>query len=150
MLVSDSSLTPRSQIFYFDYEDGEIDMRYSFVNMLHGRSDITITENSIFRLDDQTPFHDEIRMVTPNFAVGLWISEWSSSNVLEPIIQDLLRYSPVKIINDDALKDKLSFLRQFYLPGIRIPKELGLSFLQVEENDQNETRIGLSYILKRI
>ena len=150
MLVSDSSLTPRSQIFYFDCEDGEIDMRYSFVNMLHGRSDITITENSIFRLDDQTPFHDEIRMVTPNFAVGLWISEWSSSNVLEPIIQDLLRYSPVKIINDDALKDKLSFLRQFYLPGIRIPKELGLSFLQVEENDQNETRIGLSYILKRI
>jgi choline dehydrogenase-like flavoprotein len=150
MLVSDSSLTPRSQIFYFDYEDGEIDMRYSFVNMLHGRSDITITENSIFRLDDQTPFHDEIRMVTSNFAVGLWISEWSSSNVLEPIIQDLLRYSPVKIINDDALKDKLSFLRQFYLPGIRIPKELGLSFLQVEENDQNETRIGLSYILKRI
>jgi hypothetical protein len=150
MLVSDSSLTPRSQIFYFDYEDGEIDMRYSFVNMLHGRSDITITENSIFRLDDQTPFHDEIRMVTPNFAVGLWISEWSSSNVLEPIIQDLLRYSPVKIINDDALKDKLSFLRQFYLPGIRIPKEFGLSFLQVEENDQNETRIGLSYILKRI
>jgi hypothetical protein len=89
-------------------------------------------------------------MVTPNFAVGLWISEWSSSNVLEPIIQDLLRYSPVKIINDDALKDKLSFLRQFYLPGIRIPKEFGLSFLQVEENDQNETRIGLSYILKRI
>jgi len=150
MLVSDSSLTPRSQIFYFDYEDGEIDMRYSFVNMLHGRSDITITENSIFRLDDQTPFHDEIRMVTPNFAVGLWISEWSSSNVLEPIIQDLLRYSPVKIINDNTLKDKLSFLRQFYLPGIRIPKELGLSFLQVEENNQNETRIGLSYILKRI
>jgi choline dehydrogenase-like flavoprotein len=150
MLVSDSSLLPRSQIFYFDYEDGEIDMRYSFANMLHGRSDITITENSIFRLDDQTPFHDEIRMVTPNFAVGLWVSEWSSSNILEPIIQDLLRYFPIKISNNDILKDKLSFLEKFYLPGIRLPKELGLSFLQVEENEQNETRIGLSYILKRI
>lgn len=150
MLVSDSSLSPRSQVFYFDYEDGEIDMRYSFANMLHGRSDITITENSIFRLDDQTPFHDEIRMVTPDFAVGLWISEWSSSNILDPIIQDLLRYYPIKISNNDVLKDKLSFLEKFYLPGIRLPKELGLSFLQVEENEQNETRIGLSYILKRI
>ena len=89
MLVSDSAVSPRSQMFYFDYEDGEIDMRYSFANMLHGRSDITITENSIFRYDDQTPFHDEIRMVTPNFAVGLWISEWSSSNILNPVIQDL-------------------------------------------------------------
>jgi choline dehydrogenase-like flavoprotein len=150
MLVSDSSLTPRSQIFYFDYEDGEIDMRYSFANMLNGRSDITITENSIFRLDDQTPFHDEIRMVTPDFAVGLWVSEWSSGNILEPIIQDLQRYFPIIISNNDVLKNKLSFLEQFYLPGIRVPKELGLSFLQVEENEQNETRIGLSYILKRI
>jgi choline dehydrogenase-like flavoprotein len=150
MLISDSSLSPRSQIFYFDYEDGEIDMRYSFANMLHGRSDITITENSIFRLDDQTPFHDEIRMVTPEFAVGLWISEWSSSNILEPLIQDLLRYYPIKISNNDVLKDKLSFLEKFYLPGIRLPKELGLSFLQVEENEQNETRIGLSYVLKKI
>jgi hypothetical protein len=150
MLVSDSSLSPRSQIFYFDYEDGEIDMRYSFANMLHGRSDITITENSIFRLDDQTPFHDEIRMVTPDFGVGLWISEWSSRNILEPIIQDLVRYYPIKILTNDDLKDKLSFLKHFYLPGIRLPKELGLSFLQVEENEQNETRVGLSYILKRI
>lgn len=150
MLVSDSSLTPRTQIFYFDSEDGEIDMRYSFANMLNGRSDITITENSIFRLDDQTPFHDEIRMVTPDFAVGLWVSEWSSRNILEPIIQDLRRYFPIQISNNDVLKDKISFLDQFYLPGIRVPKELGLSFLQVEENEQNETRIGLSYILKRI
>jgi choline dehydrogenase-like flavoprotein len=150
MLVSDSSLSPRSQMFYFDYEDGEIDMRYSFANMLNGRSDITITENSIFRLDDQTPFHDEIRMVTPDFAVGLWISEWSSSNILDPIIKDLLRYYPIKISNNDVLKDKLSFLEKFYLPGIRLPKEIGLSFLQIEENEQNETRIGLSYILKRM
>jgi choline dehydrogenase-like flavoprotein len=150
MLVSDSSLSPRSQIFYFDYEDGEIDMRYSFANMLHGRSDITITENSIFRLDDQTPFHDEIRMVTPKFAVGLWISEWSSSNIFGPFIEDLLRYYPIKISDNDILKDKISFLEKFYLPGIRLPKELGLSFLQVEENNQNETRIGLSYILKKI
>jgi hypothetical protein len=89
-------------------------------------------------------------MVTPDFAVGLWVSEWSSRNILEPIIQDLQRYFPIKISDNDIFKNKLSFLEQFYLPGIRVPKELGLSFLQVEENEQNETRIGLSYILKRV
>jgi hypothetical protein len=62
----------------------------------------------------------------------------------------LQRYFPIIISNNDVLKNKLSFLEQFYLPGIRVPKELGLSFLQVEENEQNETRIGLSYILKRL
>ena len=90
--------------------------------MLHVRSDITIPDNSIFRLDDQTPFHDEIRMVTLEFAVGLWISEWSSRNILEPIIQDLLRYYPIKILNSNDWKDKLSFLKHFYLPGIRLQK----------------------------
>ena len=69
MLVSDSAITPRSQLFYFNYEDGELDMRYSFVNMLQGRSDVKIT-NSLFRLDDQTPLYDELRIVTPNLAVG--------------------------------------------------------------------------------
>ena len=37
MLVSDSALTPHSQLFYFNYEDGDIDMRYSFANILQGR-----------------------------------------------------------------------------------------------------------------
>ena len=69
MLVSDSAVTPRAQIFYFDYEDGHIDMRYSFANMLRGRSDVSITDR-LFRFDDQTPFHDEIRMVTPKFYRG--------------------------------------------------------------------------------
>ena len=77
MLVSDSAVTPRTQIFYFDYEDGQIDMRYSFANMLRGRSDVNITDR-LFRFDDQTPFHDEIRMITPNFIVGRWVTEWSS------------------------------------------------------------------------
>jgi hypothetical protein len=34
--------------------------------------------------------------------------------------------------------------------GVRLPKELGVSFLGVEKNENNETRIGLSYILKKI
>ena len=55
MLVSDSAVTPRTQIFYFDYEDGQIDMRYSFANMLQGQSDVNITDR-LFRLDDQNTF----------------------------------------------------------------------------------------------
>ncbi|MDF0682517.1 MAG: GMC family oxidoreductase, partial [Candidatus Nitrosocosmicus sp.] len=49
MLVSDSAVTPRAQIFYFDYEDGQIDMRYSFANMLRGRSDISSLTDRLFR-----------------------------------------------------------------------------------------------------
>jgi hypothetical protein len=96
MLVSDSALTPRTQIFYFDYEDGQIDMRYSFANMLRGRSDISITDR-LFRFDDQTPFYDDIRMVTPNLIVGRWATEWSSEHILKPYIDDLKRLLPIPI-----------------------------------------------------
>jgi hypothetical protein len=47
-------------------------------------------------------------MVTPDFAVGLWTSEWSSSIRLETTIQDLARYLPVKISNN-ILINKFSF-----------------------------------------
>ncbi|MGH9973034.1 MAG: GMC family oxidoreductase N-terminal domain-containing protein [Nitrososphaeraceae archaeon] len=149
MLVSDSSLSPRSQLFYFNYEDGELDMRYSFANMLRGRSDV-LTGGNVLRLDDPTPFHDEIRMVTPNFAVGTWMNDWSSENSIQPFIDDLRRYFPIKISQIDTLEDKLTFLERLPFRGIRLPKELGLSFLHVEENEQHETRIGLLYALRRI
>jgi choline dehydrogenase-like flavoprotein len=149
MLVSDSSLSPRSQIFYFNYEDGEIDMRYSFANMLTGRSDV-LTEGSVLRLDDPTPFHDEIRMVTPEFAVGVWMSEWSSKDTLQPFIDDLRRYFPIKISNSDIFETKTSFLDRLRFRGIRLPKEFGSSFLHVEVNEQHETRVGLLYAIKRI
>jgi len=149
MLVSDSSLSPRSQQFYFNYEDGEVDMRYSFANLLTGRSDVT-TEGSVLRLDDPTPFHDEIRMVTPNFAVGVWMSEWSSKDILQPIIDDIRRYFPIGFSNNDILKNKLSFLERLRFRGIPLPKEAGLSFLHVEENQNHGTRAGLVYALKKV
>jgi hypothetical protein len=34
--------------------------------------------------------------------------------------------------------------------GIRLPREFGVSFLGVEEDEKKGTRIGLSYLLKRI
>lgn len=148
MLVSDSAVTPRSQVFYFDYEDGEIDMRYSFANMLHGRSDVRVTDK-LFRFDDPTPFHDEIRMVTPDLVVGRWITEWSSEDALKPYIEDLKRALPIPISpSAEAFLERIS--KMLNIRGIRLPKELGVSFLGVEEDEQKGTRIGLSYILKRI
>lgn len=149
MLVSDSAITPRSQLFYFNYEDGEIDMRYSFANILQGRSDVRITD-SLFRLDDQTPLYDELRMVTSNLAVGRWVTEWSDEELLRPIIEDFKRYSPIPVSAEaESLLDKISLLSG--LRGPRLPKELGLSFLGVEKDKKTgKTRIGLSYLLKKI
>jgi choline dehydrogenase-like flavoprotein len=149
MLVSDSAITPRSQLFYFNYEDGEIDMRYSFVNLLQGRSDVRVTD-SLFRLDDQTPLYDELRIVTPNLAVGRWVTEWSDEELLRPIIEDFKRYCPIPVSAEaESLLDKISRLSG--LRGPRLPKELGLSFLGVEKDEKTgKTRIGLSYLLKKI
>ena len=149
MLVSDSAITPRSQLFYFNYEDGEIDMRYSFANILQGRSDLRITD-SLFRLDDQTPLYDELRIVTPNLAVGRWVTEWSDEELLRPIIEDFKRYCPIPVSAEaESLLDKISRLSG--LRGPRLPRELGLSFLGVEKDEKTgKTRIGLSYLLKKI
>ncbi|MCS4538953.1 MAG: GMC family oxidoreductase [Thaumarchaeota archaeon] len=148
MLVSDSAVTPRAQIFYFDYEDGEIDMRYSFANMLHGRSDVRITDK-LFRFDDPTPFHDELRMVTPDLVVGRWVTEWSSEDALQPFIEDFRRILPIPFSSAaEPFLDRIT--RTLNVRGARLPKEAGVSFLGVEEDKIKGTRIGLSYVLKRI
>jgi hypothetical protein len=149
MLISDSALSPRSQLFYFNYEDGELDMRYSFANILQGRSDVRITD-ALFRLDDQTPLYDELRMVIPNIAVGRWVTEWSDEGLLKPIIEDFKGYCPIPVSAEaESLLDKIARLSG--LRGPRLPRELGISFLGVEEDKKTKrTRIGLSYLLKKI
>jgi len=149
MLVSDSSLSPGSHLFYFNYEDGEIDMRYSFANMLTAGSTALI-EGNVLQIDVPTPFHDEIRMVNLNFGVGVWMSEWSSRDILQPFIDDLRRYFPIKTLKNDTFETKPSFLDRLRFRGIPLPKDLGSSFLHVEENKHHETRIGLLYTIKRI
>lgn len=148
MLVSDSSISPKSQMFYFDCEDGVIEMKYNFANLLSGYSDVTLKDR-ILRLDDQTPLHDEIRMVTPNLAVGLWVTEWSSNDIIKPIIEDIKRYLPAKFTNSDIFVNNISLFERLRMSGLRLPKELGVSFLHVEENQKYGTRLGLAYILKR-
>jgi hypothetical protein len=149
MLVSNSAVTPRTQLFYFDYEDGQIDMRYSFANMLQGRSDVNITDR-LFRLDDRTPFHDEIRMVTPNLMVGRWVTDWLSEDLLRPYYDEVKHVLSIPVLLN-AETEFQRLLHMFPNHKIRLPKEASLSFLGAEVDDKNvKTRIGLSYILKRI
>jgi len=117
--------------------------------MLRGRSDISITDR-LFRLDDQTPLHDEIRMITSNVVVGRWVTDWSSEDSLKPYLDDFKRLLAIPSSKEkESAYEKLAHL----LPvrGIRLPKELGLSFLGVEvDEEHNKSRLGLSYMLKKI
>jgi hypothetical protein len=83
------------------------------------------------RLDDPTPFHDEIRIVSANFAVVIWMSEWSSKDTIQRIIDDLRRYFPIRISDNDIL-NKMSYIERIRFCGIRLPKDLSTSFLNVE------------------
>ena len=117
--------------------------------MLRGRADISISDR-LFRFDDESPFHDDIRMVTPDLIVGRWATEWSSEHILKPYVDDLKRLLPVPI--STQVESAYHKLQQFFpTRGVRLPKELGLSFLGVEvDKKTTHTRLGLSYILKRI
>ena len=65
LLVSDSFVSSRSQIFDFDYDgSGEYQMHYNFSNLIRGYSEVS-ANNVLFRFDDFTPFHDELRMIRP-------------------------------------------------------------------------------------
>jgi hypothetical protein len=89
-------------------------------------------------------------MVTPNLALGRWVTEWSDEELLRPIIEDFKRYTPIPLSAEaESLVDKISQLSG--LRGPRLPKELGSSFLGVEKDEKTgRTRIGLSYLLKKI
>jgi hypothetical protein len=89
-------------------------------------------------------------MVTPNLAVGRWVTEWSDEELLRPIIEDFRIYFPIPVSAEGgSALDKIFQLSG--LRGPRLPKELGLSFLGVEKDEKTgKTRIGLSYLLKKI
>ena len=70
----------------------------------------------------RTPFHDEIRMVTPNFLVGRWITEWTSKDILKPYYDDFTRILNIPTLaNTEPLYQKLSHI--FSTHGIRLPNE---------------------------
>jgi hypothetical protein len=81
-------------------------------------------------------------MVTPNLAVGRWVTEWSDEELLRPVIEDFKRYCPIPVSAEaESLLDKIARLSG--LRGPRLPRELGLSFLGVERDTKKLERQGL-------
>ena len=147
MLVSDSFVSSRSQIFDFDYDgSGEYQMYYNFSNLIRGFSEVS-TNNNMFRFDDFTPFHDELRMIRPDFVVGKWVTDWSLLQSNRFSIQELQN-----LINSGASTIQIldGIYKIFNLRLPRLPQEIGISFLNVENHPQKGSRIGLSYILRRM
>jgi len=146
LLVSDSFVTPRSQVFNFDYDgNGEYQMHYNFSNLIQGYSEVSANED-LFRFDDFTPFHDELRMIRPDFVVGKWVTDWSSLQSSRFSILEL-----ENLINSGASTIQVldSVYKIFNLRIPRLPQEIGVSFLNVENHSQKGSRIGLSYILRK-
>ena len=145
-LVSDSFVTPRSQIFNFNYDgSGEYNMHYNFANLLQGFSEVS-ANNDLFRFDDFTPFHDELRMIRPDFVVGKWVTNWSMLTSSQFSIDELRN-----LINEGASNFQIldSIYKIFNIRLPRLPEEIGISFLNVENDPQKGFRLGLSYILRR-
>ena len=145
-LVSDSFVTPRSQIFDFKYDgSGEYQMHYNFANTLQGFSEVSAS-NDLFRFDDFTPFHDELRMIRPDFVVGKWVTNWSMLTSSRFSIEELKT-----LINEGASNFQIldSIYKIFNIRLPRLPQDIGVSFLNVENDPQKGFRIGLSYTLKR-
>ena len=146
VLVSDSFVTPRSQIFDFDYDgSGDYEMYYNFANLIRGYSEVSVT-NELFRFDDFTPFHDELRMIRPDLVIGKWVSDWSllpSSQFSIQELQNLINFgsSTIQILD--------SVYKIFNLRIPQLPQEIGVSFLNVENSPTKGSRIGLSYILRK-
>lgn len=147
VLVSDSFVTPRSQIFDFDYDgSGEYQMYYNFSNLIRGYSEVSANDD-LFRFDDFTPFHDELRMIRPDFVVGKWVSDWSLLPSSSFSIQELQN-----LINSGASTIQVldSVYKIFNIRMPRLPQEIGISFLNIENHPQKGSRIGLSYILRKM
>ncbi|MGI9565680.1 MAG: GMC family oxidoreductase N-terminal domain-containing protein [Nitrosopumilus sp.] len=146
VLVSDSFVSPRSQLFDFSYDgSGEYQMHYNFANLIQGFSEVS-ANSDLFRFDDFTPFHDELRMIRPDFVVGKWVTNWSMLPSSQFSIQELQN-----LINEGASNFQIldSIYKIFNVRLPRLPEEVGISFLNVENDAQKGYRIGLSYILRK-
>ena len=86
-------------------------------------------------------------MVTPDFAVGTWMSEWSSKNSIQPFIDDLRKVFPIRISEIDTLEDKLSFLERLPFRRNSVAKGIRFKFLTCrgERTTRNKNRVILCF-----
>ncbi len=76
-LVSDSALTPVTQVFTYTQDNiGKLQMEYLFGGLLRGISRVTLTPLQM-NMYDFTSWHDEVKIVTSDFMAGKWCSPWT-------------------------------------------------------------------------
>ena len=76
-LVSDSTLTPVTQVFnYTEVNVSKLQMEYTFGGLLKGISRVALTSEQM-NMYDFTSWHDEVKIVKYDFMVGKWCSPWT-------------------------------------------------------------------------
>jgi len=76
-LVSDSTLTPVTQVFNYTKDNvGKLQMEYAFGGLLKGISRVVLTSEQM-NMYDFTNWHDEVKIVGNDFMVGKWCSPWT-------------------------------------------------------------------------
>jgi len=85
-------------------------------------------------------------MIRHDLVVGKWVTNWSLLPSNQFSINELQN-----MINSGASQFQVlnSIYKIFNLRIPRLPQEIGLSFLNVENHPQKGSRIGLGYILKK-
>ncbi|HMV86017.1 MAG TPA: GMC family oxidoreductase [Blastocatellia bacterium] len=74
-MVSNAHNTGVTAYLKFDLKpDGRLESRYQFLGLIEGLADGSFGQQH-FRMDDFTPFHDEIRFVNPNLLVGKYVTD---------------------------------------------------------------------------
>jgi hypothetical protein len=76
-LVSDSTLTPVTQVFNYTKDNvGKLQMEYTFGALLEGISRVVLTSEQM-NMYDFTNWHDEVKTVKNDFMMGKWCSPWT-------------------------------------------------------------------------
>ena len=76
-LVSDSTLTPVTQVFNYTKDNlGKLQMEYTFGGLLRGISKVVLTPEQM-NMYDFTNWHDEVKAVKDDFMLGKWCSPWT-------------------------------------------------------------------------
>ncbi len=74
-MVSNANNTGTVAYLKFDHKpDGRLEARYQFLGLFEGLSDPSFGQEH-FRMDDFTPFHDEIRFVNQDMLIGKYATD---------------------------------------------------------------------------
>ncbi len=139
-MVSNANNTGVVAYLKFDHKpDGRLEARYQFLGLIEGLSEPSFGQDH-FRLDDFTPFHDEIRFVNKDLLVGKYFTD--ARPALFPIFgpdslgvfhrekeaDGKVRFGFYYSLKRSALDDTPahSFLRP--LLDVRMPEGVGMTF----------------------